>query len=48
MKKLIIIFLIIFISTGCAGYEELNNLSIVTAVAFDKTDDNYEIEFSNS
>ena len=48
MKKItfIITFIIITISlTGCAGYEELNNLSIVTAVAFDKTDDNYELSF---
>ena len=48
MKKIIFIitFIIITISlTGCAGYEELNNLSIVTAVAFDKTDDNYELSF---
>ena len=44
MKK--ITFIIITISlTGCAGYEELNNLSIVTAVAFDKTDNNYELSF---
>lgn len=48
MKKLtlIIIFFIITITlTGCGGYEELNNLSIVTAVAFDKTDDEYELSF---
>ncbi len=48
MKKItfIITFIIITISlTGCIGYEELNNLSIVTAVAFDKTDDNYELSF---
>ena len=47
MKKLtlIISFIILSISlTGC-GYEELNNLSIVTAVAFDKNEDNYELSF---
>lgn len=48
MKKtlLILIAFIFTISlTGCGGYEELNNLSIVTAVAFDKQDDNYELSF---
>ena len=47
MKKLsiIIIFLISITITGCGGYEELNNLSIVTAVAFDKTDEEYELSF---
>ena len=48
MKKITFIITLIIITislTGCAGYEELNNLSIVTAVAFDKTDDNYELSF---
>ena len=48
MKKLTIIlttFIIAITLTGCGGYEELNNLSIVTAVAFDKTDDEYELSF---
>ena len=48
MKKLALILTILIITitlTGCAGYEELNNLSIVTAVAFDKTDNEYELSF---
>lgn len=48
MKKLTLIlatFIIAITLTGCGGYEELNNLSIVTAVAFDKTDDEYELSF---
>lgn len=48
MKKFILIITTLFITvtlTGCGGYEELNNLSIVTAVAFDKTDDEYELSF---
>ena len=48
MKKtiLIIITIILTISlSGCSGYDELNKLSIVTAVAFDKTDDEYELSF---
>ena len=48
MKKFalfIACFIITFILTGCSGYEELNNLSIVTAVAFDKEDNNYVLSF---
>lgn len=48
MKKFILIITTIIITvtlTGCGGYEELNNLSIVTAVAFDKVDDEYELSF---
>ena len=45
MKKLILILFIAVFLTGCTGYKELNNLSIVTAVAFDKTDDKYELSF---
>ncbi len=48
MKKIILLlasFIITITLTGCNGYEELNNLSIVTAVAFDKTDDEYELSF---
>lgn len=45
MKKIILILLITITLTGCAGYKELNNLSIVTAVAFDKKEDNYELSF---
>lgn len=48
MKKFILIITTLIITvtlTGCGGYEELNNLSIVTAVAFDKVDDEYELSF---
>ena len=47
MKKfaLIITFILTITLTGCGGYKELNNLSIVTAVAFDKTNDEYELSF---
>lgn len=43
-KTILIIFLTIFL-TGCSGYHELNDLSIVTAVAFDKNEENYEVSF---
>ena len=45
MKKLIIILAIIIIPISGCGYKELNNLSIVTAVAFDKQKENYELSF---
>lgn len=39
-------FIMIFLFTGCYDYKELDELSIVTAVAIDKTEDEYEISFS--
>lgn len=48
MKKIILIIIIASLTlslSGCKGYKELNNLSIVTAVAFDKKDDEYELSF---
>lgn len=41
MKKLI--FLILFLMTGCWNYQELNDLAITTALAIDKKDDKYEV-----
>lgn len=45
MKNKIILILICLCLCGCANYAELDNLSIVTAVAIDKKDDNYEVSF---
>lgn len=48
MKKVFLLFIsiiTIFSLSGCGNYAELNNLSIVTAVAFDKKDDQYELSF---
>ena len=47
MKKLLlfIIFILTFCLSGCGNYAELDKLSIVTAVAFDKKDDQYELSF---
>lgn len=48
MKKIFLLFIsiiTIFSLSGCGNYAELNNLSIVTAVAFDKKDDQYELSF---
>lgn len=44
MKKLIIFILCLFLS-GCGNYAELNSLSIVTGIAIDKDEENYEISF---
>lgn len=43
MKKLLFIFPIILLLTGCWNYRELNSLAIVTALAIDKADDEYEV-----
>ena len=43
MKKIIISLVFLFTLTGCWNYHELNNYSIVTGVAIDKGDDNYEV-----
>ena len=48
MKRFILILITLCLTislSGCGGYNELNELSIVTAVAFDKKDDNYELSF---
>ena len=36
MKKIIILFLIIFLLTGCLGYNELDNLMIINDIYIDK------------
>ena len=50
MKKIIISILFILTLSGCWNYKELNNYSIVTGIAIDKSDDKYEVSalISNS
>lgn len=50
MKKIIISILLILTLSGCWNYKELNNYSIVTGIAIDKSDDKYEVSalISNS
>lgn len=43
MKKIIISLFIIFCLTGCWNYKELNEYSIVTGIAIDKKDNEYEV-----
>ena len=39
--KLILLFLVIFLSTGCVSYTELNELGIIDMILIDKDNDNY-------
>lgn len=43
MKKIIILILILFITTGCTDYRELTDMAIISNVALDKVDDKYNI-----
>ena len=43
MKKIIISFGLLLCLTGCWNYKELNDYSIVTGIAVDKKDDEYEV-----
>ncbi len=45
MKKIIILLVFIFLSTGCYDYVELNNLAIIPGIAIDKIDDEYQVVF---
>ena len=50
IKYIIVIFIVMFLSTGCSDYRELNNLGIVTAISIDKTEDGYKttMQFINT
>lgn len=45
MKKIIILFISIFFLTGCYDYDELNNLAIVSGIAIDYQNDEFEVTF---
>ncbi len=42
-KKIIFLILLIFLSSGCSSYTELNDLSIVNTLAIDYKDNKYEL-----
>lgn len=42
MKKIILLLFLIFISTGCYDYKELNNLAIISGIAIDYDNDSNE------
>lgn len=50
MRKIIISIILILSLSGCWDYKELNDYSIVTGIAIDKSDDKYEVSvlISNS
>ncbi len=41
--KLLILFLLIFLTSGCADYRELSDMAMVSNIAITKEDDNYRI-----
>lgn len=43
MKKLIILIVLLFGTSGCWNYKELDDYSIVTGIAIDKSNDKYEV-----
>jgi len=45
MRKLIILICIIFLSSGCYDYIELNDLSIISGISIDYKDSNYLVSY---
>lgn len=45
MKKIIILILAIFLTSGCYDYVELNDLSIISGISVDYKDKNYEVTY---
>ena len=45
MKKLILFIFLLFLSTGCYNYTEINNLSLVNGIYIDYKDNLYKIKF---
>ena len=43
MKKVISILLLLFLTTGCYNYRELNEIAIVSAIGINKTDNGFEV-----
>ncbi len=41
MKKIILLIICIFFTSGCADYKELNSLSYITGIGIDYQDDNF-------
>lgn len=45
MKKIILFIILMFFTTGCYDYMELNDLSIISGVAIDKENNKYKITY---
>ena len=43
MKKIILLFILLFCICGCWNYKELDDYSIITGISIDKSDDTYEV-----
>ena len=43
MKKLIIMFITMFLLTGCYNYHELETIGITSSILFDYVDDKYNV-----
>ena len=43
MKKIILLFILLFCICGCWNYKELDDYSIITGISIDKSDDKYEV-----
>ena len=43
MKKIIFSFIVVLLTSGCWNYKELNEYSIVTGIAIDKSDNGYKV-----
>ena len=44
-NKVILLFLCLLMACGCSNYRELDDLAIITAIAIDKSGDEYELSF---
>lgn len=44
-NKIILLAICILLVCGCSNYRELDELAIITAIAIDKSDDEYELSF---
>ena len=45
MKKIIILIVLIFLTSGCYDNIELNNLAIITGLGIDYKDDNFYLTY---
>lgn len=43
MKKIMTIFFLALLLTGCFSYQELNNMAIITSIGIDKTEKKYTV-----
>ena len=44
-NKILLLMVALLLVTGCGNYREINDLAIITCIAIDKVDDEYELSF---